>query len=305
MLLATGRWAGWPRDRVVVVVVDADGRLDPAVPRFAAAHFAVRGRRAADARPDLQPLPAADVAAGCRVLGVRPPLPGRTHRARHRRHGRKRPAQPAVGARLGRRRRCRRALARPAHRGSGPRPAAARGRLARACPTPGSASTSRVCRTLRRLLRQRTRWAQGNLQAMAHLRCAWRAERSWLRAARPRRLPPAAGDPGRDRTGIRRQHRPGRLRRSRTSGATRAGCSSHSSSCWASAASCSAASRGALDEAASGSFARSLVVPVYAAYSWLIWPVLTRAAARQLVRRRDWAKTAREPIGKVEGSGSG
>ena len=37
-------------------------------------------------------------------------------------------------------------------------------------------------------------------------------------------------------------------------------------------------------------------MPVYAAYSWLIWPVLARAAARQLVRRSDWAKTAREPI---------
>ena len=39
-----------------------------------------------------------------------------------------------------------------------------------------------------------------------------------------------------------------------------------------------------------------LVVPVYAAYSWLIWPVLARAAARQLTRRGDWAKTAREAI---------
>ena len=39
-MLAAGRWAGWPRERVVVAVVDADGRLDPTVPRFAAAHFA-------------------------------------------------------------------------------------------------------------------------------------------------------------------------------------------------------------------------------------------------------------------------
>jgi hypothetical protein len=41
-----------------------------------------------------------------------------------------------------------------------------------------------------------------------------------------------------------------------------------------------------------------LIVPVYAVYSWLIWPVLTRAALRQLLRRRSWAKTVREPIGE-------
>ena len=39
-LLAVGSWAGWPRDRVIVCVVDADGRLDPAAPAFVAAHFA-------------------------------------------------------------------------------------------------------------------------------------------------------------------------------------------------------------------------------------------------------------------------
>jgi cellulose synthase/poly-beta-1,6-N-acetylglucosamine synthase-like glycosyltransferase len=42
-----------------------------------------------------------------------------------------------------------------------------------------------------------------------------------------------------------------------------------------------------------------LVVPVYAAYSWLIWPVMAGAAFRQLVGRRGWAKTAREPIGSA------
>ena len=46
-----------------------------------------------------------------------------------------------------------------------------------------------------------------------------------------------------------------------------------------------------------GGILRSLLLmPFYAAYSWLIWPVLARAAARQLVRRSDWAKTQREPI---------
>lgn len=39
-----------------------------------------------------------------------------------------------------------------------------------------------------------------------------------------------------------------------------------------------------------------LVANVYALYTWLLWPVLVRAILRQVVRRRDWAKTAREPL---------
>ena len=36
--------------------------------------------------------------------------------------------------------------------------------------------------------------------------------------------------------------------------------------------------------------------PAYAIYSWMLWPVLARSAGRQLVERRDWAKTEREPV---------
>ncbi len=43
-----------------------------------------------------------------------------------------------------------------------------------------------------------------------------------------------------------------------------------------------------------------LVVPAYAAYSWLIWPVIASAAVRQALGRRGWAKTAREPIGSTQ-----
>ncbi len=39
-----------------------------------------------------------------------------------------------------------------------------------------------------------------------------------------------------------------------------------------------------------------LLAHVYAFYSWLLWPVLLRSAARQLAERRDWAKTEREPL---------
>jgi 1,2-diacylglycerol 3-beta-glucosyltransferase len=39
-----------------------------------------------------------------------------------------------------------------------------------------------------------------------------------------------------------------------------------------------------------------LIAHVYAFYSWLLWPVLARATFRQLTDKRNWAKTQREPI---------
>ena len=40
-----------------------------------------------------------------------------------------------------------------------------------------------------------------------------------------------------------------------------------------------------------------LVAHPYAVYTWLLWPVLVRSVLRQLTERRGWAKTDREPIG--------
>jgi 1,2-diacylglycerol 3-beta-glucosyltransferase len=37
----------------------------------------------------------------------------------------------------------------------------------------------------------------------------------------------------------------------------------------------------------------------YAIYTWLLWPVLIRSALRQLTERRDWAKTEREPLDPI------
>jgi cellulose synthase/poly-beta-1,6-N-acetylglucosamine synthase-like glycosyltransferase len=39
-----------------------------------------------------------------------------------------------------------------------------------------------------------------------------------------------------------------------------------------------------------------LIANVYAAYTWLLWPVLARATFRQLVRRGNWVKTPREAL---------
>jgi 1,2-diacylglycerol 3-beta-glucosyltransferase len=54
---------------------------------------------------------------------------------------------------------------------------------------------------------------------------------------------------------------------------------------------------------AGGVAAGFLIAHPYALYSWLIWPVLARATFRQLTERRAWAKTAREPIAAQAGRG--
>jgi uncharacterized membrane protein len=39
-----------------------------------------------------------------------------------------------------------------------------------------------------------------------------------------------------------------------------------------------------------------LIGNVYALYTWLLWPVLARSVLRQLTHRHTWSKTEREPI---------
>jgi 1,2-diacylglycerol 3-beta-glucosyltransferase len=39
-----------------------------------------------------------------------------------------------------------------------------------------------------------------------------------------------------------------------------------------------------------------LIAQIYTPYTWFLWPVLLRSAARQLADRSDWSKTEREPI---------
>ncbi len=42
------------------------------------------------------------------------------------------------------------------------------------------------------------------------------------------------------------------------------------------------------------------IAQVYAPYTWFLWPVLLRSSARQLTERDDWAKTEREPLDGAE-----
>jgi len=45
-----------------------------------------------------------------------------------------------------------------------------------------------------------------------------------------------------------------------------------------------------------------LIAQVYTLYTWFIWPVLVRSTARQLFGSGSWAKTEREPISAEDGS---
>jgi len=45
-----------------------------------------------------------------------------------------------------------------------------------------------------------------------------------------------------------------------------------------------------------GILAGLLVAQAYAFYTWLLWPVLVRSTLRQLTDRRGWAKTERERV---------
>lgn len=42
-----------------------------------------------------------------------------------------------------------------------------------------------------------------------------------------------------------------------------------------------------------------LIAQIYTPYTWFLWPVLLRSIVRQLTERGDWAKTEREPIAAV------
>lgn len=298
-LLASGTWSGWSRNRVVVCVVDADGRLDPRSPEVAAAHFA--DDRVGGVQVLVRIYNRAHPLTWCQDVEFS--IYGLLYQAGRTPHGVAGMGGNGQFNRLS-------ALDGVADGDSG-------GpwhdrltedqdlglRLLEAgwrCSAEARTTVDQQGLTgFRRLLRQRTRWAQGNLQAMSHLGAVARLERPWLERFDliGYLLMPVIqayigiafvtsiflaifdvadfwGDGGWWQLlfffvlGY---------------GGVVLGC----------------IARGARNGPA-GIAASLLVVPVYAAYTWLIWPVLARAAGRQLMRRSEWAKTSRSPI-DVEG----
>lgn len=294
-VLSSGRWAGWSRERVVIVVIDADGRLDPRAPEHVAGHFA-------DPRVGgLQVL--------VRIYNRRTPLAwcqdvefsiyellyqtGRTAwgtagMGGNGQFNRLAALDSIADAEAGGPWRDR--LTEDQDLGLRLIQAGWRG--------VSEARTSGNQQGLpapRRLLRQRTRWAQGNLQAMAHLGPVSRARLPWL---------------------VRLDLVAYLLQPVMQALVGLAFVVSiflvifNSADFWGhngwlellfffllgyGGVMLGCIARGARRGPAGIAFSL-LIVPVYAAYAWMVWPVLARATAHQLTRRSDWAKTAREPI---------
>ena len=298
-LLSSGRWEGWPRERVVVCVVDADGRLDADAPDHVAPYFAdpqvggLQVRVRIYNRSQLLTW-CQDVEFGIYGLLFQA---GRTPWGTAGMGGNgqfnrlaaldsvvdedsggpwrdKLTEDQDLGLRL---------------IGAGWRGVASAGTRVDQQGLPG----------LRRLLRQRTRWAQGNLQAMSHIGRVSRSDLPVLVRCDlvAYLLQPAfqavvgvafvasivlaivgiANFWGDDDwwvlvvffiLGF---------------GGITLGC----------------IARGA-EHGFLGIVRGVLLMPLAAAYSWLLWPVLVRAAFRQAVGRGSWAKTAREPLGPIK-----
>ena len=286
------------RSRVVVAIVDADGRLDPDAPRYAAAHLAD------DDVGGVQCL--------VRIYNRDHPLAwfqdvefaiyGRLFQAgrnalRHGRDGRQRPVQPTLGARPGR-------------RPGGPW----RDRLTEdqdlglRLVADGWRSRQELRATvdqqglnrLRPLFRQRTRWSQGNLQAIGLAGAVARAP--FGRLARAELLLQLLMPLWQAIVGL-------------ALVIAIALAITGVAPFWADGPwwqllffavlgfggvvfGCIAARA---QDGARGWAEGIAIAPAYAIYSWMLWPVLARSAGRQLVERRDWAKTEREPVEPAPG----
>lgn len=295
-LLASGRWAEWPRERMVVVVVDADGRLDPATPGFVAGRFAnprLGGVQVLVRIYNRSRLLTWFQDVEFSVYGLLYQL-GRS---------------PAGIAGMGGNGQCNRLVALDSiadPETGGPW----RDRLTEdqdlglrlieagwLCEQEPRASVNQQgLPGLRKLFRQRTRWAQGNLEAMGHLGAMWGLDRPWyvrFDLVAYLLLPAVHAVVGVAFFASIVLAVTGTARFWGDQdwwvlifffllgyGGVLMGCIARG------------ASFGPL-----GIVRGIFLAPIYAAYTWLLWPVLARAAVRQLTHRSDWAKTAREPIG--------
>jgi len=295
-LLTSGRWAGWPRERVIVCVVDADGRLDPRAPEHVAGYFEdedvgglqVLVRIYNRSRPLTWCQDVEFSVYGLLYQAGRTP-PGTAGMGGNGQFNRLSALDDVSDAEAGGPWRDR--LTEDQDLGL---------RLFEAgwrCVADGRTSVDQQgLPGFRRLLRQRTRWAQGNLQAMAHLGGMTRLRRPWLVRLDlvAYLLMPAI------------QALVGLAFVASIFLAIFNVADFWGNGGWWQIAfffllgyggiTLGCIARGARTGPAG--IAKSLViVPVYAAYTWLIWPVLARAVTRQLLHRTNWAKTAREPIG--------
>jgi 1,2-diacylglycerol 3-beta-glucosyltransferase len=294
-LLSSGRWDGWPRERVIVCVVDADGRLDVRAPAHTAGHLAdprvgglqVRVRIYNRQRFLTWCQDVEFAIYGLLFQAGRTPW-GTAGMGGNGQFNRLTALDSVADAKSGGPWRDK--LTEDQDLGLRLIAAGWRG-VAEA----GTNVDQQGLPGLRRLLRQRTRWAQGNLQAMSHIGRMWRSDLSLL--VRCDLVAYLLQPVLQAVVGV-----------SFVAAIVLAifgvakfwgdqdwwvlvvffilGFGGMTLGCIA---------RGA-ENGFWGIVRGVLLMPVAAAYSWLLWPVLVRAAARQAFGRGSWAKTAREPL---------
>jgi cellulose synthase/poly-beta-1,6-N-acetylglucosamine synthase-like glycosyltransferase len=300
-LLEAGAWASWPRDRVIVGVVDADGRLDPDAPALVAAHFA--DERVGGVQVLVRIYNRARPLTWCQDVEFS--VYGLLYQAGRTAFGAAGMGGNGQFNRLS-------ALDAVADEDAG---GPWRDRLTedqdlglrlleagwRGAAEARTSIHQQGVPGIGRLLRQRTRWAQGNLQAMAHLGGMLRLERS--RLVRLDQVAYLLQPALQALVGI-------------AFGTSIALAVFGVAGFWGDkgwlqllfffllgfgGVILGCVARGA-PMGPAGMVRGLLIAPVYAAYAWLIWPALALAAWRQAARRRSWAKTAREPL---DAAGSG
>ncbi len=296
VVLRTGPHAGWDADRVIVTIVDADGRLDPDAPRHVGAHFA--DFRVGGVQSLVRIYNRGHVLTWCQDVefGIygEPYQLGRTRwgtagMGGNGQFNRLSALDSVVGE----------GDAGPWHdrltedQDIGLRLIEA-GWLGRQ--EVRTTVDQQGLPNLRRLYRQRTRWSQGNLQAMRHLRRVARAPVSL-----PARLDMVAyllNPVWQAIVGL-----------SLVTGMwlfAFDGVPFWTSAMpfWLLVVTYSLGFTGAVLGTVARSARRTpwawlvglVVAQPYALYSWLLFPVLLRAALRLALRRDSWAKTAREPV---------
>jgi 1,2-diacylglycerol 3-beta-glucosyltransferase len=292
-----GLLPGTDRGKVIVVVVDADGRIEPTAPRFAASHFA-------DPRVGgVQALVRIYNRTGylTRMQDVEFSVYGSVFQS-----GRNRVGTAGMG---GNGQFNRLAALDDIVEGDGPW----RDRLTedqdlglrligagwRSHQEMRAVVEQQGVPRLRPLLRQRTRWAQGNLQAMDLIRTTWRAP--FPRRARVGEVLYLLMPVWQSIVGaslvcavvLALTGRAGIVPAAETipvvyllgfSNAVLGCLGSRHASGWR-------------------SWLRAIgIAHLYALYTWLLFPALLRSLARQLGTRRDWSRTDREPLESIPGA---
>lgn len=142
---------------------------------------------------------------------------------------------------------------------------------------------------LRKLLRQRTRWSQGNLQAIGLLGSVWRARGLGL-GPRVEQVAYLLMPFWQALVGL-------SLLVGLVLWATGQAAFWDGGPTWWLAVVYLLGFGGTLMGCVAARGARGVLIgQVYAFYSWLLWPVLLRSTFRQLTERREWAKTEREAL---------